>query len=392
MISRSFLALLSKHISIGKTGSEHADKPFGGINVIICGDFHQFPPVANKKTAPLYYLVNDSKNPDDAIGRAIYEQFQCVVILSEQVRIKDPVWADFLTRIRRQETTEEDIAMLKGLILTDPNCPPTDFSAAPWKEAPLITPRHVVREQWNAAALRRHCSETGAQNRPLTVQERFAMAKKRATHRSRKDCGGLPNMVELAIGMKVMVTMNVKTDLDVANGSRGTIVDIILDPREPEIGAAQIVHLQYPPACVIVKLEYCRQAALTNLQQGEIPIEPTLKTFQIAIDANEPKLTIKRRQMPMTAAYAFTDYRAQGQTIPYVIVDIASPPSGGELTIFNVYVALSRSSGRDTIRLLREFNKEILYKHVDDALLQEDARLVMLNEATRLWWDGHGRR
>jgi ATP-dependent exoDNAse (exonuclease V) alpha subunit len=29
----------------------------------------------------------------------------------------------------------------------------------------------------------------------------------------------------------------------------------------------------------------------------------------------------------MTAAYAFTDYRSQGQTLPYVIVDIGSPPT-----------------------------------------------------------------
>ncbi|KAF8836900.1 hypothetical protein BDN67DRAFT_910225 [Paxillus ammoniavirescens] len=45
----------------------------------------------------------------------------------------------------------------------------------------------------------------------------------------------------------------------------------------------------------------------------------------------------------MTAAYAFTDYQSQGQTIPYVLVDIATPPSGS-LNLFNLYVALSHSS------------------------------------------------
>ena len=39
--------------------------------------------------------------------------------------------------------------------------------------------------------------------------------------------------MELAIGIKVMVTENIKTDLDVANGVRGEIVDIILHPDEP---------------------------------------------------------------------------------------------------------------------------------------------------------------
>ncbi|KAI5986549.1 hypothetical protein EDC04DRAFT_2589632 [Pisolithus marmoratus] len=49
----------------------------------------------------------------------------------------------------------------------------------------------------------------------------------------------------------------------------------------------------------------------------------------------------------MTAAYAFTDYQSQGQTISYVLVDIACLPSG-TLNLFNLYVTLSRSSGHNT--------------------------------------------
>ncbi|KAF8589185.1 hypothetical protein K439DRAFT_1292644, partial [Ramaria rubella] len=49
--------------------------------------------------------------------------------------------------------------------------------------------------------------------------------------------------------------------------------------------------------------------------------------------------------------YRFTDYCSQGQTIPNIIVDIPTPPTGGRLTLFNLYVSLSQSSGQDTIRL-----------------------------------------
>ena len=87
----------------------------------------------------------------------------------------------------------------------------------------------------------------------------------------------------------------------------------------------------------------------------------------------------------MTAAYAFTDYRSQGQTIPYVLVNIASPPTGG-LSLFNLYVALSRSSGRSTIRLLRDFDDEIFKATHDPELLAEDDRLERLNELTKQWW------
>jgi hypothetical protein len=63
----------------------------------------------------------------------------------------------------------------------------------------------------------------------------------------------------------------------------------------------------------------------------------------------------------MTAAYRFTDYSSQGQTLPYVTVDIAKPPSGG-LDLFNLYVALSRSLGCETIQLLHNFDDQMFLK------------------------------
>ena len=37
---------------------EKATKPWGGVNVILCGDFHQFKPVVQKKSTPLYWPVH----------------------------------------------------------------------------------------------------------------------------------------------------------------------------------------------------------------------------------------------------------------------------------------------------------------------------------------------
>lgn len=56
---------------------------------------------------------------------------------------------------------------------------------------------------------------------------------------------------------------------------------------------------------------------------------------------------------------AFTDYRFQGQTLRRVIMDIGKPPGPHGLTPFHVYVALSRSSRRETIRLLRDFDESL---------------------------------
>ncbi|KAJ7126928.1 hypothetical protein C8R44DRAFT_912226 [Mycena epipterygia] len=89
-----------------------------------------------------------------------------------------------------------------------------------------------------------------------------------------------------------------------------------------------------------------------------------------------------RRQFAKKGAYGFTKY-----TIPYILVDIAAPPTGG-LSLFNLYVAaLSRSSDRETIHLLRDFDDELFMKSHYPMLLAEDGGLKALNEQTERWWD-----
>ena len=160
--------------------------------------------------------------------------------------------------------------------------------------------------------------------------------------------------------MKVMVTLNLATDLDVANSARGEITKIVLHPQEPPLPDSPEVHLSYPPAFIVVRLERMRMPRLEGLDDGEIPIEPTEQAYTIEVEGADKeqrkiKKAVHRRQLPITAAYAFMDYRSQGQTLPYVIIDIAKPPTG-KLSLFNLYVALSRSSGRHTIHLLRDFD------------------------------------
>ena len=127
--------------------------------------------------------------------------------------------------------------------------------------------------------------------------------------------------------MKVMVTSNIKTDLDVTNGARGEIVDIILHPDELTLEDGPVVKLKYLPSYVLVKLTRTRASQLEGLDEGIIPVEVATRNFQIKVrEANGKYITrsVHRRQYPMTAAYGFTDYHSQGQTLRYVIVDIAN--------------------------------------------------------------------
>jgi ATP-dependent exoDNAse (exonuclease V) alpha subunit len=149
-------------------------------------------------------------------------------------------------------------------------------------------------------------------------------------------------VVFLAKGMSVMVMVNVETEIDIANGSRGVIEEIITHPEEGDTQHGDIEHrLQRPPVCVLVRLAKTRAPQLTGLAKGVVPIVPRRGNFPLPVPGGS-KVTIQKEQIPLIPAYAFTDYRAQGQTLPYVIVDIARPPGGG-LTQFNAYVALSQS-------------------------------------------------
>ncbi|KZT28109.1 hypothetical protein NEOLEDRAFT_1030210, partial [Neolentinus lepideus HHB14362 ss-1] len=84
----------------------------------------------------------------------------------------------------------------------------------------------------------------------------------------------LPEKVLLAVGMKVMVTSNLATDLDIANGSRGEVVKIVLDPEEPPLTDEAVVELKRLPAYVLVRLDRTRMPQLPGLEEHVVPIEP----------------------------------------------------------------------------------------------------------------------
>ena len=134
MLSRQFLAKLSKIIMTVFCGNEKGDGnlPFGGLNVVLVGDFHQFPPVATGRAAPLYYPNNAHFDSTDAmISRELYEQFHTVVRLRQQIRVVDPVWADLLQHVWYGNCKKNHLDLLRSLIITNDDCPKTDYNCDP---------------------------------------------------------------------------------------------------------------------------------------------------------------------------------------------------------------------------------------------------------------------
>lgn len=148
------------------------------------------------------------------------------------------------------------------------------------------------------------------------------------------------------------------------------------------------IWLQYPPATIFFKPFHYEFQPFPGLEPGVIPIFPSEVKFNIHYH-NDPKTHVYCRQYALSASYAFTDHKAQGQTIERVIVDIG-PTKRFPVDPFSAYVALSRSRGRATIRLLRDFDDNIFTKHPSEALRLEDERLWTLAKETMIKYKSGG--
>ena len=102
--------------------------------------------------------------------------------------------------------------MLCSLALSPSNS--IKFNELPWHDAFLKTPKHAVRTAWNKKAIEKTCEREKQQlficpakyrigEHTLSVEEHIHLR----THE-----------IEIAIGMKVFVTYNLETELDIMNG------------------------------------------------------------------------------------------------------------------------------------------------------------------------------
>ncbi|KAF8810463.1 hypothetical protein BYT27DRAFT_7281083 [Phlegmacium glaucopus] len=182
--------------------------------------------------------------------------------------------------------------------------------------------------------------------------------------------------------MKAMVVLNIATDAEVANGMCGTVEGFVLDPREdctwPDEDGS--VRLRYPPPVIYFKPNMETEISFEGVTKGLIPILPSMVGFRVEVEGE--KIRLERRQIAIVPGYMFMDYKAQGQTMECVIVDILKPPSG-KLSPFGVYVALSRSQGQKTIHILRDFDPALFMHHPSEDLRVDMARLEQLNETIK---------
>ena len=111
-----------------------------------------------------------------------------------------------------------------------------------------------------------------------------------------------------------------------------------------------------PPAYMLVKLLHAVDVnvSIPGLPGSVVAIEPV----EFRYNGRDNKY-VKFLQFPFTLAYAMTDYKCQGQTFEWVVVDLKKPPIGFS-TVCSPYVQLSRAKALNQLSIMRPFNADEL--------------------------------
>jgi len=91
-------------------------KHFGGINVIVFGDFHQLNPIGDRNLYCPQARSAQGNTVDAILGHEIFRTFTTAVELTIQCRVKDPDWQALLGRMRYGNCSRDDVQMIRTLV------------------------------------------------------------------------------------------------------------------------------------------------------------------------------------------------------------------------------------------------------------------------------------
>ncbi len=273
------------------------DEPFGGIRLVMSGDFLQLPPV---KDGWLF----ETKEWADL-------KLKCIPF-TEPKRYDDLEYFQSLLRLRRGVHTEADIAMLqervtaydeyllKQMNATTLEVKPTLlYSTNRDVEAYNLEQLHALPDQARTYKAEDHFKPL----RPRVGKEKYELMLDDAIKKS----------LVFKIGAQVMLRTNLDVDEGLVNGSRGVITGMGID---------------------FVDVKFRGSDAPTRIAQHTWTIE-------------DDDMEASRTQMPLILAWASTIHKSQGCTIDFAVCDIGS-------SVFaegQAYVALSRVRSRNGLFL-----------------------------------------
>jgi len=274
MLGGTYLTSLSESFKIIRKN----ENAFGGIQVIMTGDFYQLPPIHD-----IYSF--ESKTWTELNLQSI--------VLEKVYRFTDEIYSEMLARIRKGEHLPEDnVELFKRVKAYNE----LDLDSKQFEILPtFLSCKKVDVDEKNKEELDKNINETI-----------FYLSNDEYTHTDilpLLECLA-PKKLELKVGAQVMLKVNINIEEGYVNGSRGVIIDCKSDN---------------------ISVKFVKGEIMT-FERHEFKYE------------DDGKVLGTRLQFPFILAYCLTIHKIQGSTIDCAIIDIGNSIFENHMS----YVALSR--------------------------------------------------
>lgn len=274
------------------------EKPFGGLQIMLSGDFLQLPPVETNRKE------KHENNSFCFAHEKFSEWFQIVDLKKNYRQNTDIAFVDLLDNLRLGKCAVHHQALLSSRMKTH-----EDNSQVAIQPTKLFT-RRVNVNYINTAKLEELTSELHVYNHSYTITrdqevvsesnlrpEEISSALKSFDFNSQHE-----QVLKIRVGAQVMLIKNLDLSIGLCNGSRGVVVDFIDYPVvEFTNGSRRIIK---PELWKVKKIR---------------------------------GLWLQRSQVPLKLAWALTIHKSQGMTLDKAIIDLSDSFEYGQS-----YVALSR--------------------------------------------------
>lgn len=288
--------LFEKLDYIARRIRQKENKPFGGIQLIFCGDFFQLPPIIQVPAGQQVDELNRFCFQSDLWKECIDYQIELTTNFRQG---NDKQLALILNEIRKGNLSDEHFKTLM-------NTSTREFDMKDGVEPTRLYTVNKSVDAQNNMKLR----ELARTNKIQRFKAKDWYVNFKTYQYVLKNCM-IPETIDLCVGAQVMLIANISVENGLTNGSRGVVVAFHSDNPNAQ-------------ALPIVKFTSFEHPIKVDIYEREV----RKKNFLVA----------RRVGIPLKLAWAVTVHKSQGLTIDKLVVDLSNSFEYGQ-----VYVALSRA-------------------------------------------------